>query len=120
MIPSNFRIEILPIRALLRAIGSKGLKTKDTNQQHERNIKWSIKMFPKDYYTYKFSLIPLNFHNNEKKNKVTLYLKITYEVHWLSVKGLAFQCSLTSFLARRKITAIKYSVASTIAVAGSA
>ena len=26
MIPSNFRIEILPIRALLCAVGSKGLK----------------------------------------------------------------------------------------------
>ena len=30
MIPSNFKIEILPIRALLCAIGSKGLKIMNT------------------------------------------------------------------------------------------
>ena len=42
MIPSNFRIEILTIRALLCAIGSKGLKRRGYESVNDKSLSLAI------------------------------------------------------------------------------
>ena len=57
MIPSNFRIEILSIRALLYAIGSKGLKF----SQKRKQLLVSIEL-------------PKNFDFEQKKNGKEIHM----------------------------------------------